>query len=82
MADVVVVGDMRSVMTFRQRLCALTGHDAVLHFETGHVMLRCTSCGFDTPGWETGGRGPRQTYAGDPRRHELLRLRMVVRKTA
>lgn len=34
-------------------LCALRGHDTVLHFEGMRVMLRCTSCGHDSPGWET-----------------------------
>ena len=40
-----------------QLLCGLRGHDAVLHFEGNRVMMRCTSCGHETPGWEISGRG-------------------------
>ena len=35
-----------------QVICGLHGHDSVLHFESNRVMMRCTSCGHDTPGWE------------------------------
>jgi hypothetical protein len=37
----------------RQVLCGLRGHDAVLHYEHRRMMMRCTSCGYDSPGWET-----------------------------
>ena len=50
-------------------VCGLHGHDAVLHFEGNRVMMRCTSCGYDTPGWEISGQGPRLRYAGDAGRH-------------
>jgi hypothetical protein len=59
---------------------ALTG-DAVLHFEGNRVMMRCTSCGHDTPGWEISGQGPRIRYQGDARRH-TLKPRLVLRKSA
>ena len=36
----------------RQFLCGLHGHDALLHFERGRMSLQCTSCGFETPGWD------------------------------
>ena len=36
----------------RQFLCGLHGHDALLHFEHGRMSLQCTSCGYETPGWE------------------------------
>ena len=36
----------------RQFLCGLHGHDALLHFETGRLSMRCTSCGYETPGWD------------------------------
>ena len=65
-----------------QFLCAIRGHDSVLHFEGNRVMMRCTSCGHDSPGWEITGRGPRQRYAGDHRRHRLVPQRLVLRKTA
>jgi len=36
----------------RQFLCGLHGHDALLHFEDGRMSLQCTSCGYETPGWD------------------------------
>ena len=67
-----------------QTLCGLSGHDTVLHFEGPRVMMRCTSCGHDTPGWEVSGRGPRRRYEGDAKRHQLDRPRelVVLRKSA
>jgi len=44
-------------------------------------MMRCTSCGHDSPGWEVGGRAPRQRFEGDARRHAMT-PRLVLRKTA
>ena len=38
----------------RTALCALHGHDLLLHFERGRrVYLRCVNCGHETPGWST-----------------------------
>jgi hypothetical protein len=65
-----------------QFLCGMRGHDSVLHFEGSRVMMRCTSCGHDSPGWEISGRGPRQRFEGDHRRHVLVPQRLVLRKTA
>jgi hypothetical protein len=81
--------DGRSTGTFAARvmarldqvLCGVRGHDSVLHFEGNRVMMRCTSCGHESPGWEITGRGPRQRYEGDHRRHRLA-PRLVLRKTA
>lgn len=42
----------RAVGFVSQRFCAVRGHDSVLHFERNRVRLRCTSCGYDSPGWE------------------------------
>ena len=72
----------RAVGRFGQMMCGLRGHDAVLHFEGNRVMMRCTSCGHDTPGWEITGRGPRRRFEGDARRHLLAPQRVVLRKTA
>ena len=37
----------------RQSLCALHGHDLMLHFEPGRrLCLRCANCGHETPGWQ------------------------------
>ena len=55
-----------------QTFCGLSGHDAVMHFEGNRVMMRCTSCGYDTPGWEVSGRGPRLRFEGDASRHRMV----------
>lgn len=72
----------RFITRVAQAFCSLRGHDSVLHFEGSRVMMRCTSCGHDSPGWETSGRAPRQRYEGDRRRHVLVPHRLVLRKTA
>jgi hypothetical protein len=46
----------RAVEFVTQRFCAVRGHDSVLHFEENRVRLRCTSCGYDSPGWEVNDR--------------------------
>ena len=61
----------RLMVWFTQFFCGLIhGHHAVLHFEGERMLLRCTSCGHDSPGWDTRGERPRVKLAGDPRRHE------------
>lgn len=65
-----------------QVMCGLHGHDSVLHFEGKRVMMRCTSCGHDTPGWEISGQGPRMRYQGDSHRHLLNKPRLILRKSA
>lgn len=75
-----VVG--RAMGRLGQLLCGVRGHDAVLHFEGNRVMMRCTSCGHDTPGWEISGHGPRRRYDGDARRHLLVQRHLVLRKSA
>ena len=72
----------RALGRFGQMLCGVRGHDSVLHFEGNRVMMRCTSCGHDSPGWEVSGRGPRRRYEGDARRHLLKPERLVLRKSA
>lgn len=72
----------RAVGRFGQFLCGLRGHDSVLHFEANRVMMRCTSCGHESPGWEVSGRAPRVRIEGDARRHVLVPTRLVLRKTA
>src|SRR5687767_7071779 len=72
----------RAVARFGQLLCGMRGHDSVLHFEGKRVMMRCTSCGHDTPGWEVSGRGPRRRFEGDARRHLLAKPRLVLRESA
>lgn len=72
----------RTMGRLGQLICGMRGHDAILHFEGNRVMMRCTSCGHDTPGWEISGRGPRRRYEGDARRHLLVQRRLVLRKSA
>ena len=72
----------RTMSRVGQLLCGLRGHDSVLHFEGKRVNMRCTSCGYDTPGWDVSGREPRLRYAGDARRHALTSQRLILRKTA
>jgi hypothetical protein len=54
-----------------QLLCGLHGHDQVLRFANRRIRLLCTSCGHESPGWETGTQPPRLRFAGDARRHRL-----------
>ena len=53
----------RAMGQVRQLLCALHGHDALLHFEQGRMSLQCTSCGYETPGWDLKGRAAASTAA-------------------
>ena len=71
----------RLMDSIRQALCGLRGHDSVLHFEEKRVLLRCTSCGYDSPGWDIGHTRPRVVFEGDAERH-LIRPNAVLRRTA
>ena len=58
----------KAVDQVRQFMCGLHGHDALLHFEQGRISLQCTSCGYETPGWDVKSRAataerPRQVVA-------------------
>jgi hypothetical protein len=73
----------RAVSRLNQAICGMSGHDMVRHFEGKRVMVRCTSCGYESPGWEVSGQGPRRLFEGDARRHRIVREpRLVLRKTA
>jgi hypothetical protein len=65
-----------------QMMCGLGGHDSVLHFEGKRVMMRCTSCGHNSPGWDINERAPRRRFEGDARRHLLTPQRLTLRKSA
>jgi hypothetical protein len=73
---------MRVLTRLGRVFCGLRGHDTTMHFEGNRMMMRCTSCGHDSPGWEIRGRAPRQRFEGDPRRHKLDNRRLVLRKSA
>lgn len=72
----------RVLQLLGQLLCAVRGHDSVLHFEGTRVFLLCTSCGYASPGWDVGHRRPRLRFRGDPHRHVLRRSTraLVLRK--
>jgi hypothetical protein len=55
----------------RQWLCGLKGHMSLKHCEGGRVMMRCTNCEHDSPGWESVARPPRLRYDGDRKRHDM-----------
>jgi hypothetical protein len=59
----------------RQFLCGLHGHDALLHFEQGRISLQCTSCGYETPGWDVQGV-PARVEAPQPAGH-IIRLSLI-----
>ena len=61
----------RAMGHLQSAVCGLHGHDPVLQFVEGRVFLRCTSCGFETPGWQTGDHRPRKRFDGDAARHQL-----------
>jgi hypothetical protein len=61
----------RAMNHLQSAVCGLHGHDPLLVFEEGRMFLRCTSCGHQTPGWETGERKPRLRFSGDAARHQL-----------
>lgn len=43
---------LRLNRAMRQFICGLHGHDSLLHFEQGRMSLECTSCGYESPGWD------------------------------
>jgi hypothetical protein len=65
----------------RQFVCGLHGHDALLHFDRGRISLLCTSCGYESPGWDvkeapSGGGGAR-AESGHMRSLPLVGARRV-----
>jgi hypothetical protein len=58
----------------RQFVCGLHGHDELLHFETGRLSMRCTTCGHETPGWDLKSAAPRPATQTNTR---VLRLPLV-----
>jgi hypothetical protein len=73
----------RTVTRLGQLLCGVRGHETLMHREGKRMMMRCTTCGYDTPGVEISEREPRRRFEGDARRHQITRSpRLVLRKTA
>jgi hypothetical protein len=61
----------RALDGLQTAVCGLHGHDPLLQFEQGRMFLRCSSCGYRSPGWETGDHRPRPRFSGDAARHQL-----------
>jgi hypothetical protein len=44
--------------------CGITGHNVMLRYEPARLSLQCTSCGYESPGWELAPRrSPRSSHA-------------------
>ena len=65
----------RAMLQVRQFVCGLHGHDALLHFEQGRISLQCTSCGYESPGWDVRSVPSRTEPMDAPRR--VIRLPLV-----
>jgi hypothetical protein len=66
----------------RQFICALHGHDSLLHFEQGRLSLLCSSCGYETPGWDVKS-APVQHQAPVERKQRGIRMPILgVRRVA
>jgi len=63
----------RAAGQVRQLICGLHGHDALLHFDHGRMSLLCTSCGYESPGWEVKGTHGRRHTESSP----IVRLPLV-----
>lgn len=66
----------RALDQMRQFVCSLHGHDALLHFENGRMSLQCTSCGYETPGWDVKGVPARTVLRETPRQEPARVLQM------
>ena len=64
----------RAMIQVRQFVCGLHGHDALLHFEDGRMSLQCSSCGYQSPGWDVRRSAARPEPAEAPRRAIRLPL--------
>ena len=69
----------RLVEGLRQFICGLHGHDALLHFEQGRMSLQCTSCGYQTPGWDVRAEPERTIITARPR---MVQISIVHRRAA
>jgi hypothetical protein len=61
----------RASRSVSSAVCGFSGHDPILQVDHGRLFLRCTSCGHESPGWTTSGRGPRPRFSGDASRHRI-----------
>jgi len=61
----------------RQFLCGLHGHDALLHFEHGRMSLQCTSCGYETPGWDLRANDQPSQVAAEFKSSRVVRMPLL-----
>jgi len=61
----------------RQLICGLHGHDALLHFEHGRMSLQCTSCGYETPGWDLRANDAPPQAAAEFKSSRVVRMPLV-----
>ena len=62
---------VRAMKRAGQMRCAITGHNALLRYEPNRLSLQCTTCGYESPGWEldreVGSERTHRPYSGAPR---------------
>jgi hypothetical protein len=46
--------------------CGITGHNVMLRYAPARLSLQCTSCGYESPGWEL--EPPRASRSPQPAR--------------
>jgi hypothetical protein len=44
----------RAAKRATQMRCGITGHNVLLRYQPTRLSLQCTSCGYESPGWEVG----------------------------
>lgn len=67
----------------RQFMCGLHGHDSLLHFEKGRMSLLCSTCGYESPGWDVKDTAPRPAAQHTAGKRRVLRMPLLgVRRAA
>ena len=69
----------RAAEQVRQFFCGLHGHDALLHYEQGRMSLQCTSCGYETPGWDIPGHSECTAVSAKP---QMVQMPLVRQRRA
>ncbi len=49
-----------------QMRCGITGHNVLLRYQPTRLSLQCSSCGYESPGWEVGPKRAQVSYAETP----------------
>lgn len=64
----------RVIRRIQQFVCGLHGHDAVMHFEGQRISMLCSSCGYETPGWDC---SPKQRIDAQPTNDGAAHLPLI-----